>query len=87
MPTDSAAAPLRCPLHGISDCSPILNGCQIVNALAHYPRDLVEAAVAGVVETYTPEGVRIWWEHWAKPSTAHQRLLEMATTYGGMVAT
>lgn len=84
---DGTAAPLRCPLHGIPDCSPVLNGCQIVNALAKYPRDLVDEAIAGVEETYKPEGVRLWWTSWAKPSTAHQRMLEMATTYGGMVAT
>jgi len=80
--------PLKCPLHGQTGCSPLLNGCQIVNALTnYYPRDLVDAAIAGVAETYTPEGVRIWWTHWAKPSTNHQHMLELAQGYGGMVAT
>ena len=40
--------PLRCPIHHLPDCSPLLNGCSLVIELATYPRGTVDAAIEGV---------------------------------------
>jgi hypothetical protein len=81
---------LRCPVHGIPDCSPLLNGCALVNALHESTATWVdiEQAISGVEDTYTPEGVAIWWESWLRQDPDNRlRRLRQAQGYGGMVAT
>ena len=87
---DSAAPSVRCPVHDMPDCSPLLNGCVLVNALHKSPATWVdiEQAISGVEDTYTSEGVAIWWAHWLKQDEAKQlQLLREAGGYDGMVAT
>ena len=87
-PSTVTAAALRCPLHGIPDCSALLNGCVLPRELGYCPRADVDAAIEGVAETYKPEGVAIWWAHWLKAGPVERaRLLLQAASYGGMVAT
>lgn len=60
----------------------MLNGCVLVLRLSDFNRRLVDQVIASVVETYTPEGVRIWWHHWLKQDD-RARWLEKALSYGG----
>lgn len=77
------AAPLPCPVH--ATCA---HPCRFVRALSDFPRELVDAAIEGVADTYDDQGVGIWWRDWITHSAAEQdRRLRWATTYGGMVAT
>lgn len=79
----TAAPPLPCPVHAA--CA---HPCRFVRALNGYPRSMVDAAIEGVADTYTTEGVGIWWRAWIKQgSIERDRRLQWATTYGGMVAT
>lgn len=84
-------AALRCPVHDMPDCSRLLNGCCLINALdACHPLDRTDIAQAieGVADTYTPEGVEIWWASWLNQGPVkRRRLLLDAQGYGGMVAT
>jgi hypothetical protein len=83
----SATPKLRCPVHDMPDCSPLLNGCRLVLWLHEYDRALVDNAIESVAGTCTSEGVAGWWHHWATHPRDRYDLLRKALSYGGQVAT
>lgn len=69
---------IRCPVHGIPDCSPLLNGCSVPNLLrdaydqgAHEARSELEPAIDAVRRLHTQDDSHLAPGKWC-PSCGHE---------------